>query len=103
MAYNTQRLHEALDLATPAARHRPSQPRFPEKIEPFDYGSGAIVRRVDENGWLSFRNHRSSSGGALAIVASHCAPSQQVVSFLARSEDHCIPADGGTGGEGHTP
>src|SRR5262252_4324785 len=56
VVYNTQRPHEALDLATPATRYRPSERCFPEKIEPFDYGPGAIVRRVDEGGWLSFRN-----------------------------------------------
>ena len=56
VVYNTQRPHEALDLATPATRYRPSPRPFPEKIEPFDYGPGAIVRRVDGDGWLSFRN-----------------------------------------------
>jgi len=56
VVYNTQRPHEALDLATPATRYRPSPRPFPENIEPFDYGPGAIVRRVDGDGWLSFRN-----------------------------------------------
>ncbi len=53
--YNTERPHEALGLATPIARYRPSPRCFPETLEPFDYGPGAIVRRVDEDGWLSFR------------------------------------------------
>jgi hypothetical protein len=39
--YNTQRPHQALDLATPAARYRPSGRGYPEKIEPFDYGPEA--------------------------------------------------------------
>lgn len=64
VVYNTQRPHEALDLATPAARYRPSERRFPETIEPFDYGPGAIVRRVDEDGWLSFRNRPVKLGRA---------------------------------------
>jgi transposase InsO family protein len=53
--YNTERPHEALGLATPIARYRPSPRCFPETLEPFDYGPGAILRRVDEDGWLSFR------------------------------------------------
>jgi transposase InsO family protein len=62
--YNTQRPHEALDLATPAARYRPSRRGFPPKIEPFEYGPGAIVRRVDGDGWLSFRNRPIKLGRA---------------------------------------
>lgn len=64
VVYNTQRPHEALDLATPAARYRPSGRRFPDKIETFDYGPEAIVRRVDEGGWLSFRNRPIKLGRA---------------------------------------
>ena len=40
--------------------------RFPETIEPFDYGPGAIVRRVDAEGWLSFRNRPLKLGRAFA-------------------------------------
>jgi Integrase core domain len=64
--YNTQRPHEALALATPAARYRPSRRGFPEKITPFDYGPEAIVRRVDEDGWLSFCNRPVKLGRAFA-------------------------------------
>ncbi len=64
--YNTQRPHEALELAIPAARYAPSPRPFPETIEPFDYGPAAIVRRVDEDGWLSFRNRPLKLGRAFA-------------------------------------
>ena len=64
--YNTQRPHEALDLATPATRYRPSWRRFREKLEPFDYDPGAVVRRVDGGGWLSFRNRAVKLGKAFA-------------------------------------
>ena len=67
VVYNTQRPHEALALATPVARYRPSERRFPETIEPFDYGPGAIVRRVDAEGWLSFRNRPLKLGRAFAL------------------------------------
>jgi transposase InsO family protein len=66
VVYNTQRPHQALDLATPATRYRPSPRPFPETLEPFDYGPGAIVRRVDAGGWLSFRNRPIKLGHALA-------------------------------------
>jgi transposase InsO family protein len=77
VVYNTQRPHEALDLATPAARYRPSERGFPEKIEPFDYGPGAIVRRVDEGGWLSFHNRPIKLGRAFAYRRVALRPTDQ--------------------------
>ncbi len=62
--YNTERPHDALDLATPIARYRPSRRAFPETIEPYDYGPGAFLRRVDDDGWLSFRHHPLKLGRA---------------------------------------
>jgi hypothetical protein len=63
---NTQRPHEALESAPPAARYAPSPRPFPETIEPFDYGPGAIAWHVDEDGWLSFRNRPLKLGRAFA-------------------------------------
>jgi transposase InsO family protein len=62
--YNAERPHEALDLATPMARYRPSPRSFPDAIEPFDYGLGAILRRVNDTGWLSFHNRPVKLGRA---------------------------------------
>ncbi|HXP31097.1 MAG TPA: IS481 family transposase [Stellaceae bacterium] len=62
--YNTERPHDALGLATPITRYRPSHRTFPETIEPYDYGPGAILRRVDEDGWLSFRHRPLKLGRA---------------------------------------
>jgi transposase InsO family protein len=62
--YNTERPHDALGLATPIARYRPGRRPFAETIEPYDYGPGAILRRVDDTGWLSFRNHPLKLGRA---------------------------------------
>jgi transposase InsO family protein len=77
VVYNTQRPHEALDLATPAARYRASPRSFPEKIAPFDYGPGAIVRRVDVGGWLSFRNRPIKLGKAFAYRRVALRPAHQ--------------------------
>jgi len=62
--YNSERPHEALGLATPASRYRPSRRAFPERIEPFDYGPGASLRRVDPRGWARFRGHAFKLGRA---------------------------------------
>jgi transposase InsO family protein len=81
VVYNTQRPHEALALATPASRYCPSQRSFPEKIEPFDYGPEAIVRRVDGDGWLSFRNRPIKLGRAF---------SYRRVALRATDQDGCF-------------
>jgi transposase InsO family protein len=52
--YNTQRPHDALALATPVSRYRPSQRSYPEMLPPIEYAPGVAVRRVDQNGWLYF-------------------------------------------------
>jgi len=75
--YNTQRPHDALDLAMPASRYRASRRRFSQKIEPFDYGPGAIVRRVDEGGWRSFRNRPIKLGRAFSYRRVALRPADQ--------------------------
>jgi transposase InsO family protein len=77
VVYNTQRPHEALALATPASRYRPSPRSFPGKIEPFDYGPEAIVRRVDGDGWLSFRNRPLKVGRAFSYRRVALRPTDQ--------------------------
>jgi transposase InsO family protein len=51
--YNTQRPHEALDLAVPASRYQPSRRDYVETVHPFDYAPGDIVRRVQQGGRVS--------------------------------------------------
>lgn len=51
--YNTQRPHEALDLAVPASRYQPSRRDYVETIAPFDYAPRDIVRRVQQGGRVS--------------------------------------------------
>ena len=56
--YNEQRPHEALALATPATRYRPSPIAFPERLaEPEDYATDQ-VRRVHDDGATSFKGRR---------------------------------------------
>jgi transposase InsO family protein len=54
--YNAERPHEALQLATPASRYQSSYRPFPEQLSAIEYAPGAIVRKVDANGEISFKN-----------------------------------------------
>jgi transposase InsO family protein len=51
--YNTQRPHEALELAVPASRYQPSPRDYAETVAPFEYGPGDTVRRVQQGGHVS--------------------------------------------------
>lgn len=51
--YNHQRPHEALGLAVPASRYRPSRRDYVETPRPFDYAPGDLVRRVQQGGRIS--------------------------------------------------
>jgi transposase InsO family protein len=55
--YNAERPHEALGLATPATRYQPSRRSFPETLPAIDYGPGAIVRKVQNQGRIFFANN----------------------------------------------
>jgi transposase InsO family protein len=54
--YNHERPQEALGMATPAQRYRPSPRPFPEVLRPIEYGPGDEVRKVDGDGFISFKN-----------------------------------------------
>jgi len=54
--YNHERPHEALDMATPAERYQPSPRCFPEVLPAIEYAPGDQVRKVDSDGFISFRN-----------------------------------------------
>jgi len=64
--YNAERPHDGLGLAVPLARYRPSPRPFPETLPPLLYDGGEIVRRVDQQGRLSWRNRVFRVGKALA-------------------------------------
>jgi len=62
--YNTQRPHEALGLATPVSRYRPSQRSYPESLPAVEYASGVSVRRVDATGHISYQGKPRKVGRA---------------------------------------
>jgi transposase InsO family protein len=55
-SYNTERPHEALGLKVPIERYRPSPRVFRDRIEPFEYAPDDVVRRVQQEGWVSFKS-----------------------------------------------
>ena len=66
VVYNTQRPHEALELATPAARYRPSGRRLSREDGTVRLWPRGDRAGVDEDGWMSFRNRPLKLGRAFA-------------------------------------
>lgn len=64
--YNCERPHEALALATPASRYRPSPRPYPEQLPPIEYGPDDAVYRVPADGKLKVRGYLLKVSNALA-------------------------------------
>jgi transposase InsO family protein len=62
--YNTERPHEALELAVPASRYQVSPRRFVETPVEWDYGPAAVTRKVYDQGCISFRGREHKVGRA---------------------------------------
>jgi transposase InsO family protein len=62
--YNHRRPHEALALAVPASRYRPSGRPFPEAPPAWEYGPADEVRKVSADGSISFRGRPIGVGKA---------------------------------------
>ena len=54
--YNNLRPHEAIGLDTPIKRYRPSPREFPETLPPIEYATDWIVRKVNLDGMISYKN-----------------------------------------------
>lgn len=78
--YNNIRPHQALSMAVPADRYKPSPRVFPEQLPAIDYGS-ADVRKVDAYGKLSYHNIRYHLGKGFR---------NQYVAFLPMETDGCF-------------
>ncbi len=75
--YNLQRPHEALAMATPAIRYAPSPRLFPEQLPPIEYGPSDIVRRVQADGYFSYKTIRfkisqAFTGHPVALRPTNC-------------------------------
>lgn len=88
--YNTQRPHQAIALATPVTRYRPSRRSFPEILPPFDYGDRVSLRRVDANGRVAWRARIFKIGKAFAGHRVALRPSDSDGSFDVFFQHHRI-------------
>jgi len=77
VVYNTERPHEALELAPRVSRYSPHRRGIPATTETFDYGPGALASRVDEGGWLSVRNRPIKLGRAFTHRRVALRPAEQ--------------------------
>lgn len=55
LLYNQIRPHDALGLAVPVSRYRPSQRAYQEVVAPFEYSAADAVRTVRSTGQISYR------------------------------------------------
>ena len=53
--YNLQRPHESLDMSVPAERYQLSNRWYKEPLPPIEYGPDDQVRKVQQEGWISFQ------------------------------------------------
>jgi transposase InsO family protein len=63
--YNLERPHDALGLETPASRYRLSPIAFPETLPPIEYPAGLELRKVHDEGRLSYGGHKFRVSKAL--------------------------------------
>jgi transposase InsO family protein len=74
--YNTYRPHQAIDMDTPSDRYDISPRPMPDAIAPPEYEAEAHVRKIDKNGWISFKGRRLKCsrpfiGRRIALRATH--------------------------------
>lgn len=81
--YNYVRPHEALALATPASRWRPSQRTLPAALRDWEYATGMETARLGCDGQLSWRGRRWEISNALRrmLVGIEVVNSRAVVYF----------------------
>ena len=65
-AYNHERPHEALDMACPVSRYRPSARSLPSTLREPEYPSSADLRKVNCKGYISLYRRRYYLSEALA-------------------------------------
>ena len=53
--YNQERPHERLQQTVPAQHYQPSSRAMPRRLPPLEYPGHAEIRRVDQNGYVSWR------------------------------------------------
>jgi transposase InsO family protein len=63
--YNTERPHDALDLAVPGSRYQPSPRAYPAQLPAIVYASAELVRMVKADGFVAYRGGHYRVGKGL--------------------------------------
>lgn len=76
--YNQLRPHEALGLEVPASRFQSSPRSFPETLPVWEYGPEDQVRKIQQQGWFTFkgRDYRLSKALVGQAIALRPVPAQ---------------------------
>lgn len=88
--YNHLRPHEALGLATPAHRYQPSPRSFPDPVPPVVYAPNTLVRKVQAQGEISFRNREFRIGRAFRGDTVALQPTSDPVTWEVHLGQHPI-------------
>lgn len=93
--YNHERPHDALALATPITRYRPSAIPLPERLRDIEYASSDEVRKVGWNGELRFKGWRFKLTTALQGYPVGIRPrdAQDGVYDVFFAHHHCLAID----------
>ena len=54
--YNYERPHESLSMEVPGSLYRPSTRERPDELPEMEYLSGAELRKVQKDGWISYKS-----------------------------------------------
>jgi transposase InsO family protein len=74
--YNCERPHEALLMQSPSSHYHPSSRPFPEVLPPILYDTSDIIRKVGQDGRISFHNRIFRIGKAFRYNPVSLHPSQ---------------------------
>lgn len=97
--YNHERPHDALELATPITRYRPSPVHLPGRLKEIEYAPQDEVRKVGWNGELRFKGQRYKLSNALQgyPVAIRARDAQDGVYDVFFAHHRCLKIDIGQG------
>ncbi|MCD6405949.1 MAG: IS481 family transposase [Planctomycetes bacterium] len=63
--YNFYRPHESLSMEVPGSIYRPSRRERPQELPQMEYPSGAVLRKVDKDGWVRWKGAKINVGRGL--------------------------------------
>lgn len=74
--YNLERPHEALNMAVPVSRYRPSPRSYPDTLPPIEYAPNGEIRKVQHKGIIFFRGNQFKISSAFRGYPVSLQPTQ---------------------------